>query len=181
MITAAIADGARVNTRQEEQRAGQNQADPPEPLAFAVAAGNEAAAKLLRDAGAVEPNLEPRSGTLGRALGRGDVADSVRLLAQGTDPNVRLRRGEGVRDTDHGCPLHACCALHERLGVSALAELLCRLRADPAAKDCEGDSALAHARYFGAGEIYEVLKEHGAKVEGPFYSRNPIRRLLGTG
>lgn len=181
-MATALADGALVNIGcpGEEDRARQSQPSGPTPLAFALALGDKAAAKLLRDAGAAELASEPRSGTLGGALGRGDIADAVRLLGQGADPNARLRRGEGVRDTDYGAPLHACCALHDKVGATALAELLCRMRADPAARDCEGDSALAHARYFGAGDVFDVLTAHGAKVEGPFYNRNPILRLLGT-
>merc|ERR1711933_559003 len=100
------------------------------------------------------PNMEPRAMSLAQAFRRGDLTDVVRFFALGgADPNVRLRRGEGVRDTDHGYPLHACCALHERAGALALVELLCRLRADLGARDGEGDSALAHARYFGAKDI----------------------------
>merc|ERR1712232_197959 len=101
---------------------------------------------------------------------RTDLTDVVRFLARGADPNTRLRRGEGVRDTGCGVPLHACCAMHQIPGVVPVVELLLRLRADAGQTDEEGDSPLSHAKYFGAKNVYAILESHGAQLRGPYYS-----------
>ena len=87
----------------------------------------------------------------------------------GEDVNAWLLRGDGILDTSGGTPLHACCAQHALPGAAAVVTLLCRLRADVNAGDSEGDSPLAHARYFGAKEIEQVLRSYGAKLKGPYY------------
>jgi len=154
-----------------------------QPLLVAIAAGDVEAASLLRAAGAPEPRLEPRAASLGQAMRMRDLPDVVRLLAGGADVNTRLYQGEGIRATSHATPLHACCALSHLPGAAAVAELLCRLGADLGAPDCEGDSPLAHARYFNADAIYAVLQRHGAQVKGPYYSAtfSVVRRFVGTG
>lgn len=152
------------------------------PLMLALAAQDAHAVALLRDAGANdEACMRPKTATIGHALRAGDLADVVRHLANGVDPNVRLPQGQGIRDTSSGTPLHACCALHRLPNVTALVQLLLQLGADPIAPDGEGDSPLAHARYFGADEVYKVLQRHGAKIQGPYYSKLHIagRRFLG--
>lgn len=100
----------------------------------------------------------------------------VRCLARGEDVNTWLRRGDGVQDTSGGTPLHACCAQHQLPGATAVVALLCNLRADVNAGDSEGDSPLAHARYFGAKEMEELLRAHGAQLRGPYYQYRLMRR-----
>uniref|UniRef100_A0A7S4SFP7 Ubiquitin-like domain-containing protein n=1 Tax=Alexandrium monilatum TaxID=311494 RepID=A0A7S4SFP7_9DINO len=153
----------------------------PSPLLLALAAGHAEAAELLRGRGAPEPSLELSQWLPARAFSHGDFAEVVRLLAHNADPNIRLRRGQGIRDTSSGCPLHVCCAQHQRPGAAALAELLLQLNADPNSLDGEGDTPLAHARYFRAENVAAVLRAHGAKVQGPYYNtlfQGP-RRLFG--
>merc|ERR1712187_461354 len=125
--------------------------------------------------------MKPSNGSLNRAFQRHDLPDVVRLLAKGANPNIQLARGEGIRDTNTGTPLHACCALHGLQGATAVVELLCRLGAGTSSPDTEGDSPLAHARYFGASEIYMALEDRGAKLQGPYYTAIHIagRRFLG--
>lgn len=151
------------------------------PLLLAIAAGSDATAQLLRNSGASEPaRMEaPPNMSPGHAMARGEFAELVRLLAARADPNTRLRQGEGIRDTRSGTLLHACCAMHQREGADVLVELLLHLRADANAPDAEGDSPLAHARYFGAVKMYGLLERSGATVSGPYY-RGPLRRLLGA-
>lgn len=151
------------------------------PLMVALAAGDDHAVGLLRDAAVPEPVMRPRVSTLGQAFRRGDLADVVRLLALRADPNEGLFRGEGLRQTNSGSPLHACCALCHDAGAVAVVELLCRLRADVTSRDSEGDSPLAHACFFRADEIYAALEGHGAKILGPYYTLVHVlgRRYLG--
>jgi len=52
--------------------------------------------------------------------------------------------------------------------------------ADLAAGDAEGDTPLAHARYFGAKEIYQVLEGNGAELGGPFYKYRGFGSDLGA-
>lgn len=175
----ALGEGARVNW------IAATSSDPPrscpEPLMMAFSAGDEVASRILHEAGAIEPDMLPKTSSLGQAFRKSDLLDVVRHLARGSSPNTRLHLGEGIRDTAHGTPLHACCAMHKLEGAAAVVELLCRLGADPDSRDAEGDSPLAHARYFGADEVYDVLKANGAQVQGPYYSTVHIagRRLLG--
>lgn len=165
--TLALAEGASPNCERRFMT----------PLLLAVAADSESTAAQLQAAGALEQDMRPRNKTLGRAMGRGDFCDVVRLLAARADPNTRLRQGEGIRETRSGTLLHACCALHNQEGVDFLTELLLHLNADTSAPDHEGDSPLAHARYFGANKIYEILQQHGARVSGPYY-RGTLRRIF---
>merc|ERR1712217_275722 len=142
----------------------------PSPLLLAIAVGDDSLVSLLQEANAEEPQLKPHSTSFAAAFRNHDLSDVVRFLARRADPNFRLRRGEGVRDTGSGTPLHALCAMHHQPGAVAVVELLLRLRADAGASDAEGDSPLAHARYFGATDIYSVLEDRGAKLQGPYYS-----------
>eukprot|EP00927_Polykrikos_kofoidii_P052090 TRINITY_DN45862_c0_g1_i1.p1 TRINITY_DN45862_c0_g1~~TRINITY_DN45862_c0_g1_i1.p1 ORF type:complete len:379 (+),score=47.46 TRINITY_DN45862_c0_g1_i1:72-1139(+) len=162
---SALAEGARPTAQ-----AARRGADAVSPLMLALAAGNEDVVSLLRKAGAEEPDMTPKTQRLGRAFARGDLADVVRLLACGESPRQKLRRGDGVQHTHTGYPLHACCALHRWPGSTAVAVLLCHLRADMQAKDSEGDTPLAHARFFDAKDIHCALHARGAKIQGPYYS-----------
>lgn len=198
-IAELIADGARpagLTRRPREEEEGEEGeslvSEPsdteggrsPSPLLLARVGGHKAAVQLLLDHGAPEPHLKPRQwSSMGRALGQADYAEAARLLAHKADPNTRLHRGEGILDTSSGSPLHACCAQHKRPGTAALAELLLHLGADHSIADSEGDTPMAHARYFGADNVRDVLKAHGAKVAGPYYSTlfTAHRRLFGIG
>lgn len=151
------------------------------PTHLATAAHDSVAVDLLRMAGAGEPSMRASLLDIKLALRSGHLLDVVRLLAQRADPDTSLRQGDGLRDTTSGTPLHALCALHKKPGAVAVVALLCRLRANVDAHDNEGDSPLAHAKYFDAPEIYAILEKHGAQVQGPFYSRAHVvgRRYLG--
>lgn len=187
-MAAALSEGARPDVPAEggaKQGHGRSPSTPgtvPSPLMMALAARDDEARAILLAAGAREPDMAPvHGGSLGRAFGRGDLADVVRVLARGANPNLRLQPGEGIHDTSSGTPLHACCALWQRPGAAAVAGLLCRLGADVKAPDAEGDSPLSHARYFGADEVYNVLEAFGAKLQGPYYSALHVagRKFLG--
>mmetsp|Transcript_53826 Transcript_53826/g.99502 ORF Transcript_53826/g.99502 Transcript_53826/m.99502 type:complete len:366 (-) Transcript_53826:102-1199(-) len=145
------------------------------PMLLATATSDSRAIALLRAHGAQEiPSMEARSRHIGIAFRYRDFADVVRFLCKGADPNTRLPRGLGVQDTNHGTLLHACCALHSAPGAAPLMELLLRGGASLDAPDAEGDPPLAHARYFGAHELYELLEAHGARLTGPYYTRFPL-------
>merc|ERR1712130_1069697 len=75
------------------------------------------------------------------------------------------------REASFGTYLHACAAMHRLPGAYETAQLLICLRADLNAGDAEGDSPLAHARYFEAHELHALFKGRGAKLEGPYYGR----------
>lgn len=138
------------------------------PLMLAVTAGDDELATALRAAGAPEPEMKPRTASMPEAFEEGDVVDVVRHLAAGADVDTQLRNGQGIRDTSWGYPLHACCAMN-CFGTYELAQLLIRKKADMNKGDREGDSPLAHARYFHAKELKDLLEGQGAKVQGPFY------------
>jgi hypothetical protein len=143
------------------------------PLMMALAVGNDELVQLMRDSGAAEPDMKPTTNSLAEALGRmsnnEDFAEIVRHLAAGADVNTELRRGEGIRATGRGRPLHACCALKSHEGAYETAQLLITLGADMSLGDQEGDTPLAHAKYFGATEIFALYERNGAMVGGPFY------------
>mmetsp|Transcript_24071 Transcript_24071/g.55598 ORF Transcript_24071/g.55598 Transcript_24071/m.55598 type:complete len:367 (+) Transcript_24071:71-1171(+) len=145
------------------------------PMLLAAATSDSEAIAILRSHGNQESSsLEARSRHIGIAFRYRDFADVVRFLGKGADPNTRLPRGLGVQDTNHGTLLHACCAMHTAPGAAPLMELLLRLGASLDAPDAEGDPPLAHARYFGAHELYDVLEVHGARLTGPYYTRFPL-------
>lgn len=139
------------------------------PLMMAIAVGNQEIQSMLREHGAEEPNMTPLYGDLPAAFRAEDLVDIVRLVAAGKNVNVTLRRGEGVRATSSGTPLHACCAMHKLPGSTEVAQLLVTKKADLTAGDAEGDTPLAHAKYFGAEQLFEVLESNGAEIGGPFY------------
>jgi len=117
------------------------------PLMAATVIGREEIAADLRGCGAQEPNMKTYYSSIQEAFSRSDLLDVVKHLAAGADVNIKLRRGEGIRDTGVGTPLHACAALHRVPG------------------------AYEAAQYFSARELHQLYSGHGAKIEGPFYSR----------
>jgi len=144
------------------------------PLLVALAAGHQELAGDFRQLGAKEADLEPSAaGGLPEAFARKDFPDVARHLARGTDLNVRMqtRTGGLALASSYGVPLHVCAALHRLPGAFETAQLLVRLRADLNAGDAEGDSPLAHARYYGAREIHALYEGSGALLLGPFYGR----------
>ncbi|CAJ1378526.1 unnamed protein product, partial [Effrenium voratum] len=162
-MEAALADGARARCK----------GHTPAPFFVARAAKDSKAEGLLRDAGASESDDEDFA-SLRKAFAAKSLSGAVKCLARGADVNTWLRRGDGVMDTSGGTPLHACCAQHGQPGAAAVVALLLRMRADINAGDSEGDSPLAHARYFGAKEIEQLLRQHGGQLKGPYY------QLLGA-
>jgi ankyrin repeat protein len=139
------------------------------PLMMASALKNEAIATQLREKGAEEPDLLPRSNSLASAFAALDLLDVVRHLAGGADVNTTLERGQGIRATSRGTPLHACCAMHRQPGAYEVAQLIIKMKADMSKGDAEGDTPLAHAKYFGASQIFQLLESNGAVVAGPYY------------
>eukprot|EP00929_Paragymnodinium_shiwhaense_P048744 TRINITY_DN24606_c0_g2_i1.p1 TRINITY_DN24606_c0_g2~~TRINITY_DN24606_c0_g2_i1.p1 ORF type:complete len:342 (+),score=66.94 TRINITY_DN24606_c0_g2_i1:56-1081(+) len=152
------------------------------PMLLAVAADDAVATSMLREAGAEEPCMETRHACMGTAFRKLDLAGVVRFLAKGESPNRRLRRGQGITDTNHGTPLHACCVQNRLPGATALVELLLRLGAEMNAADHEGDTVLASARFYRAKDIYMVLRRRGATMAGPFYNYPgaSLLRLVGA-
>jgi hypothetical protein len=169
----ALSEGAEPNCRILEDSGGGSYTSKgyPPPLLFAQAAGDQDAIQLLKDANAETPQVAKNAPTFSSAFRVRDLTSIIDFLGKRCDPNIRLHRGEGVQDTDSGTPLHALCAMHRVPGSAAVVQLLLRLRADPDSKDAEGDSPLAHAKYFGAKEIHAILQSHGAKLGGPYYSK----------
>eukprot|EP00930_Biecheleria_cincta_P061522 TRINITY_DN4709_c0_g1_i1.p1 TRINITY_DN4709_c0_g1~~TRINITY_DN4709_c0_g1_i1.p1 ORF type:complete len:369 (-),score=74.36 TRINITY_DN4709_c0_g1_i1:139-1245(-) len=141
------------------------------PMMMAIATGNDNLTKDLEACGAQRPDMTTKHATIQDAFRHADFADIVKHFSAGVDINCQLRRGEGVRDTSQGTPLHACAALFRLPGSYETAQLLIAKGADLDAPDEEGDSPLAHARYFGAHELYRLYSGHGASLTGPFYAR----------
>ncbi|CAE8616424.1 unnamed protein product [Polarella glacialis] len=139
------------------------------PLMLAIAAKDQQVATLLRAAGAEEPVMTVTHDSIAMACADRDLADVVRHIAAGADVNTRLKRGEGVVGSSSGTLLHACCALHRRPGSYEFTVLLLRRRADASIGDGEGDTPLAHAKYHGATQLFELLEGNGAILAGPFY------------
>jgi len=139
------------------------------PLMMAVAADYPDLANYMRSLGAEEPDMTPQSDSIVEAFTADDYADVFRHIAAGADVNGFLRRGQGVEATSRGVPLHACCAHAGCPGSYEVAQLLLRKRADTTLGDSEGDTPLAHAKYFHADQIYDLLQNNGAKIDGPFY------------
>merc|ERR1719152_659838 len=103
---------------------------------------------------------------LGTAFRLNNFVEIVRCIAAGGDVNTRLLRGEGIRDTSRGTPLHACCAMSTSRPREAivLAYLLIAKKANVQAGDGEGDTPLAHAKYFKADAMYQHLERSGAEL-----------------
>eukprot|EP00930_Biecheleria_cincta_P024892 TRINITY_DN1776_c0_g1_i1.p1 TRINITY_DN1776_c0_g1~~TRINITY_DN1776_c0_g1_i1.p1 ORF type:complete len:326 (-),score=66.47 TRINITY_DN1776_c0_g1_i1:289-1206(-) len=141
------------------------------PLMMAIAAGEENLAQELRKLGASEPDMTPQYSTLAEAFRREDLVDVTRHVAAGADVDTKLLRGEGIRATSSGVPLHACCAMYRRPGALEVAQLLIRKKADLQAGDAEGDTPLSHAKYFHADDLFRLLERNGGEVSGPYYNR----------
>lgn len=141
------------------------------PLMMAIAAGEEDLAQDLRKLGATEPDMTPRTSSLAVAFHDNNLVEVTRHIAAGADVDTRLSPGEGIRATSSGVPLHACCAMYRRPGALAVAQLLIRKKADMQAGDSEGDTPLAHAKYFRAEDLFRLLEGNGAAISGPFYQR----------
>lgn len=141
------------------------------PLMLAIAASDNAMVKLLRDAGAVMPDMTPQHTDIGAAFEARDMVDVVKLVAKGADIHQRLQRGQGIRNTSSGTTLHACCACHSAPGSYEVIVLLLRQRVDVTLGDAEGDTPLAHAKYYSADHLYALLETNGAEIAGPYYRR----------
>merc|ERR1712194_609448 len=143
------------------------------PLLAAVAAGNTTIANDLHCAGAPEVSMTPTTASLADAFCLHDFTDCARHIAAGADVNTKLQNGQGIRSTREGVPLHACCAQHQRPGAYELAQILISAGADLNAGDWEGDTPLAHAKYFRAtqpgNDISALLSGSGAEVSGPYF------------
>lgn len=117
---------------------------------------------------------------------------SSRLAKAVLHGTLVLRRGEGVADTESGAALHALCAYAPYYpgGAAALMELavfaitstststnaasdhdLSVSKAALNIGDSEGDSPMAHARYFRSAVLYDVLHSAGGGVTGPFFQQ----------
>mmetsp|Transcript_52888 Transcript_52888/g.113366 ORF Transcript_52888/g.113366 Transcript_52888/m.113366 type:complete len:370 (-) Transcript_52888:272-1381(-) len=144
------------------------------PLLVALVAGHDEIASDFRQLGAEDVNLKPSATTdLTAAFACRDFPDIVKHIAQGADLNMRMVRNLAhVTWATNVCtPLHACVALHKMPGAYEVAQLLVKLGADMNAGDAEGDSPLAHTRYFGAHEMHDLYLSKGAKLVGPYYDR----------
>jgi len=139
-------------------------------LMVAIAAGNDDVCKKLRQKGAAEPNLAAKTVSIQKAFASNNFVEVACRIAAGDDVNARLSRGQGIQATSSGTPLHACCAMHNLPGSTEMAQLLIKKGANLAAGDAEGDNPLAHAKYFGADELYQVLERNGAELRGPWYT-----------
>eukprot|EP00931_Biecheleriopsis_adriatica_P077106 TRINITY_DN50729_c0_g1_i1.p1 TRINITY_DN50729_c0_g1~~TRINITY_DN50729_c0_g1_i1.p1 ORF type:complete len:370 (-),score=88.41 TRINITY_DN50729_c0_g1_i1:115-1224(-) len=153
------------------------------PLLMALAGGHDELARDFRLLGAREVDLIPMATScLNEAFHRQDFPEIVKHLANGADRNTRLGRGHGVkwalrewaiwpgRAETFGTPLHALAAMHSLPGAYETAQLLIQMKADLDAPDAEGDTPLAHARYFRAPDMYYLYKGQGAQLAGPFYA-----------
>jgi len=101
---------------------------PLTPILTAIAAGDEAMAAELRCCGATEPDMAVRLPSLGAAFSERDLVDVAKHIAAGADVNTKLMRGQGIRATGHGRPLHACCAMNPLPGAYEVAQLLLKGR-----------------------------------------------------
>ncbi|CAK9014141.1 Gamma-aminobutyric acid receptor subunit theta [Durusdinium trenchii] len=157
------------------------------PLLMALATGREELARDFRQIGAAEPDLVPKTPSLRAAVTQLNIADITRHLMAGADPDTQLQRGEGIRATESGTLLHACAANHKVPGIYEIAQLLIHKKANLDAGDSEGDTPLAHARYFNAPELFKLYSGSGASIAGPFYARwenhgvQALRHLIQVG
>jgi hypothetical protein len=157
------------------------------PLLVALATRHETLAADFKELGACPVDMEPRATVdLNDAFMRKDFQDIVKHIARGADVNLRMARGPigtpGTLDIwsiwpgyekSFANPLHACAAMHCRgmmlPGAYEIAQVLITLGADLNAGDAEGDTPLAHARFFIAEELHELYRSRGAVLAGPFY------------
>jgi len=161
-VEECLVEGAQVDPKE-------NPCGGLSALMVAIAAGHEGLCVQLRQAGAPEPDMTPKTSSIGKAFASESFVEVTRRIAAGDNVDARLSRGQGLAATSSGTPLHACCAMHRLPGSTELAQLLMHKRANLDAGDSEGDTPLAHARYFGAQELYQVLQSRGAEMGGPFY------------
>lgn len=140
------------------------------PLLMAMATGRDDLARDFRHIGAEEPDLVPKTPSLREAATQCRVLEITRHLIAGADPDLPLRRGESIRATENGTLLHACAANHKQPGMYEVAQLLIHKKANLDAGDSEGDTPLAHARYFNAPDLYKLYDGSGATLAGPFYA-----------
>lgn len=172
-----------VKKREEEDDRRQVSSEHPcgglSPLMVASVIGNAELVKDFEDLGAHKIELEP-SQNLTQAFIDHNFVEIARHIKKGADLNVRMPRGPQClrewaiwpdSDQHFGTPLHACAAMHRSPGAYEMAQLLIQMRADLNAGDAEGDSPLAHARYFRAAEMYTLLEGKGAVVAGPYFGR----------
>lgn len=154
------------------------------PLLVARLAGHEELTRDFIQLGAHDVNLQPcKTSDMKEAFACRDFVEIMGHAAKGADLNVRMARGRGVpgaldvwsiwpgSDATFGTPLHALAAMHALPGAYETAQLLIKLRADLNAADTEGDTPLAHARYFRAQALHELYSGKGAKLSGPYYRR----------
>lgn len=135
----------------------------------ALASGDERLCEKLRQVGAAESDMVPTTNSIQEAFTSNNFVEVLRRISAGDSVNAKLSRGQGVQASSSGTPLHACCAMHKIPGATEVAQLLIRKRADLAAGDAEGDTPLAHAKYFCANELFQILESNGAELGGPFY------------
>ncbi|CAJ1348673.1 unnamed protein product, partial [Effrenium voratum] len=164
-------DSDDMQEEEEKEKAEQPPCGGITPLMMAMATGRSTLAQDLRKLGACEADMVPKSESLVAACVAYDVVEIFRHLAKGADTETRLQRGQGIRATEQGTLLHACAANFRRPGFYEVAQLLIHRGANLDAGDSEGDTPLAHARYFDCQELFQLYSGNGATVAGPFYSR----------
>jgi len=162
--------GAEMSESDDEPSDVQEMCGGLTPLLMALAAGEEGLAEDLRSLGAEEPEMTPKLG-LADAFEQRNFPEIAKCIASGADLNMCLGRQHGVSATSHGVPLHACVAMRKMPGAFEIAHLLIRKKADLTAGDAEGDNPLAHAKYFDAKDMLNLLQGNGAVIQGPFYTR----------
>jgi len=146
------------------------------PLLVALVAGHGELANDFRQLGASEVSITPSAtSSIKEAFARKDFPEVAKHMAQGADLNILMARGRLAGALDvwsmwpgsepmFATPLHACVAMHTLPGAYETAQLLIKLGADLNAGDAQGDSPLAHTRYFRANEMYELYLHEGAKL-----------------
>ncbi|CAJ1374195.1 unnamed protein product [Effrenium voratum] len=164
-------DSDDMQEEEEKEKAEQPPCGGITPLMMAMATGRGTLAQDLRRLGACEADMVPKSESLVAACVACDVVEIFRHLAKGADTETRLQRGQGIRATEEGTLLHACAANFRRPGFYEVAQLLIHRGANLDAGDSEGDTPLAHARYFDCQELFQLYSGNGATIAGPFYSR----------
>jgi ankyrin repeat protein len=99
------------------------------------------------------------------AVGKGDVDDARKHLAQGADPNV---------GDEWGIPLHRAASW----GDLDMARLLLEYGADVNLEDRHGESAFHHVREINTVEMYTLLIEAGANINAQTSSGTILHHML---